>query len=111
MKPIRIAIAGIGNCASALVQGLAYYRNNGDDLPSGLMHPKIGSWSAGDIEVVAAFDIDRRKVGRPLEEAIFAKPNCARVFQGALPVSSTIVEMGPILDGIAPIMAEYDDDH
>lgn len=111
MKPIRIAIAGVGNCASALVQGLAYYRNFGVDVPVGLMHPKIGAWSAADIAVVAAFDVDRRKVGRPLEEAIFAKPNCARVFQSALPVSGVTVEMGPILDGIAPIMAEYDDDH
>jgi myo-inositol-1-phosphate synthase len=74
------------------------------------MHPVVGNWRASDIEVVAAFDIDRRKVGQPLEKAIFSKPNCTRVFQPTMPVSRTIVQMGPILDGIAPHMAEYDED-
>ncbi len=110
MKAINLAIAGVGNCASALVQGLAYYRSNSDEAPAGLMHSSIGTWSAADIKVVAAFDVDRRKVGRSLEEAVFAKPNCARVFQSALPMSGVVVQMGPILDGIAPHMAEYDDD-
>jgi myo-inositol-1-phosphate synthase len=71
------------------------------------MHPRIGTWGCTDIQVVAAFDIDRRKVGRPLEEAIFAKPNCARVFQKAVPVSGVMVQMGPILDGVAPHMLDY----
>lgn len=110
MENIRIAIAGVGNCASALVQGLHYYRDRGADSVAGLMHPRIGKWSCSDIEVVAAFDIDRRKIGRPVEEAIFAKPNCVMVFQGALPVSDVIVQMGPILDGVAAHMADYPDD-
>jgi myo-inositol-1-phosphate synthase len=110
MAKIRIAIVGVGNCASALVQGLEYYRNHDDEDVAGLMHPSIGPWRSTDIAVVAAFDVDRRKVGRPVEEAIFAKPNCAQVFQGALPVSDVVVQMGPILDGIATHMADYPDD-
>ncbi len=107
MNKIRVAIAGIGNCASSLIQGLHYYKGRGDRELAGLMHPRIGAWACSDIDVVAAFDIDRRKVGKPVEEAIFAKPNRAMVFHSALPVSDTIVEMGPVLDGVAPHMADY----
>ncbi|MBI4184604.1 MAG: inositol-3-phosphate synthase [Proteobacteria bacterium] len=110
MTPIRLAIAGVGNCASALVQGLHFYRDKDERQIAGLMHPRIGPWGCGDIEVVAAFDVDRRKVGRPVEEAIFAKPNCTLVFHRALPVSDVRVRMGPVLDGVAPHMAEYPDD-
>ena len=74
------------------------------------MHPWIGDWKPSDIQVVAAFDIDRRKVGKPLEEAIFAKPNCTKVFQSAIPVSEVVVQMAPVLDGVAPHMADYPDD-
>ena len=110
MQKIKVAIAGIGNCASALVQGLEYYRSRSNSELAGLMHPRIGDWSVSDIEVVAAFDIDRRKVGRPLEEAVFAKPNCTTVFESVLPVSGVMVQMGPILDGVAPHMSDYADD-
>jgi myo-inositol-1-phosphate synthase len=108
---IRIAIAGVGNCASSLVQGLEYYRNLQSKNFAGLMHPLIGSWGATDVEVVSAFDIDRRKVGQPLETAIFAKPNCTTVFQSVLPVSNVTVQMGPVLDGVAGHMENYDDDN
>ena len=74
------------------------------------MHQTIGGYRCSDVEFVAAFDIDQRKVGRPLEEAIFAKPNCTRVFQSSLPVSNVIVQAGPVLDGVAPHMADYPDD-
>ncbi|MDA1001299.1 MAG: inositol-3-phosphate synthase [bacterium] len=110
MRKIRVAIAGVGNCASSLVQGLEYYRVKEDEDVAGLMHPLVGEWSIRDIEIVAAFDVDTRKVGRPLEEAIFAKPNCTTVFQKALPVSNVTVQMGPVLDGVAPHMSDYDDD-
>ena len=110
MKSIRVAIAGVGNCASSLIQGLEYYKNRDQDASAGLMHARIGDWGPSDIEVVAAFDIDRRKVGKPVEEAIFAKPNCTKVFQSALPVSEVVVQMGPVLDGVAPHMADYADD-
>ena len=110
MKRIRVAIAGVGNCASSLVQGLEYYKGQREGAFAGLMHARIGDWGASDIEIVAAFDIDRRKVGKLVEEAIFAKPNCTKVFQSALPVSDVVVRMGPILDGVAPHMADYPDD-
>ena len=110
MKRIRVAIAGVGNCASSLVQGLEYYKGRNERAFAGLMHARIGDWGPSDIEVVAAFDIDRRKVGKRVEEAIFAKPNCTTVFRSALPVSDVVVRMGPVLDGVAPHMADYPDD-
>jgi len=110
VKNIRVAIAGVGNCASSLVQGLEYYRGRNEGAFSGLMHARIGDWGPSDIEIVAAFDIDRRKVGKRVEEAIFAKPNCTKVFQNALPVSDVVVRMAPVLDGVAPHMADYPDD-
>ena len=109
MNKIRVAIAGVGNCASSLVQGLEYYKGRNADAVAGLMQARIGGWGPSDIEIVAAFDIDRRKVGHRVEEAIFARPNCTRVFQKALPVSEVRVLMAPILDGVAPHMADYPD--
>ena len=109
-KNIKVAIAGVGNCASALVQGVEYYRNRRNAGIEGVMRQTIGGYRCSDVEFVAAFDIDRRKVGRPLEEAIFAKPNCTRVFQSSLPVSNVVVQAGPVLDGVAPHMADYPDD-
>ncbi|MFQ5774616.1 MAG: inositol-3-phosphate synthase [Kiloniellaceae bacterium] len=110
MQKIRTAVAGVGNCASSLIQGLEFYRGRGEEELAGVMHARIGKWGCGDIEIVAAFDIDRRKVGRPVEEAIFARPNCARVFQKAMRVSHVRVQMGPILDGFAPHMLDYPED-
>jgi myo-inositol-1-phosphate synthase len=109
-QKIKVAIAGVGNCASALVQGVEYYRSRQGAALKGVMRPSIGGYRCGDIEFVAAFDVDRRKVGHPLEEAILAKPNCTRIFQSALPVSNVIVQAGPILDGVAAHMADYPDD-
>lgn len=108
---IKVAIAGVGNCASSLVQGVEYYRDRPGVALDGIMRQSIGGYRCSDVEFVAAFDIDRRKVGRPLEEAIFAKPNCTRIFQSALPVSNVIVQAGPVLDGVAPHMADYPDDN
>ena len=105
MSRIRIAIAGIGNCASSLVQGIAYYASNHDT--AGLMHAEIGGYRVEDIEVVAAFDIDRRKVGRPLEEAIFAPPNNTKTICRDLPRGGVIVQMGNVLDGVPEHMREY----
>ena len=78
MEKIRIGIVGIGNCASALIQGIEYYRHRSEDEAIGFMHWDIGGYKPGDIEVVAAFDIDRRKVGKDISEAIFNKPNCTK---------------------------------
>ena len=107
MKKIRVAIAGVGNCASALVQGAEYYRTRDASLVEGLMHANVGGWAPSDLEFVAAFDVDRRKVGVPLEQAIFAPPNCAQIFASDLPASGVLVEMGPVLDGVASHMADY----
>jgi myo-inositol-1-phosphate synthase len=110
MGEIRLAIAGVGNCASSLVQGIEYYRRRGDDDVPGLMHREVGGYRLSDIKIVAAFDIDRRKVGSDVSEAIFAKPNCTLVFQRDMPPAGVKVQMGPVMDGIAPHMADYPDD-
>lgn len=107
MEKIRIAIVGVGNCASSLVQGIEYYRQHEGTEKLGLMHYDLGGYQPGDIEVVAAFDVDKRKVGKPLSEAIFALPNCTRVFSPKISNSRTIVQMGHVLDGISPHMLNY----
>ncbi|MBN2560152.1 MAG: inositol-3-phosphate synthase [Phycisphaerae bacterium] len=109
MRSIRLAIAGVGNCASSLVQGIAYYRTHARADSAGLIHPVIGGYCLDDIQVVAAFDVDRRKVGKPLEQAVFAPPNCTTVFQRELPSSGVTVRMGPVLDGVARHMRDYPD--
>ncbi len=106
--PIRLAVTGIGNCASSLIQGLGYYGKEDRGPSSGLMHPDIGGWHCSDIEVVAAFDVDARKVGRPLAEAIHAPPNCGVVFwKGPVPGGDVTVVKGPVADGIAQHMADH----
>ena len=110
MSKIRVAVAGIGNCASAIIQGIEFYRTRSAAEHAGLMHPQIGRWRPSDIEIVAAFDIDRRKVGHAVEDAVFAAPNCARVFQPVLPASGVKVQMGPVLDGVAEHMSSYEDE-
>ena len=108
-KNIKIAIAGIGNCSSALVQGLFYYKNinSNDNLVPGLMHNVLGNYKISDIKPVAAFDIDKRKVGKDLSEAIFALPNCTKTFCKNIPKIGVKVKMGPILDGVADHMKNY----
>ncbi|OGP57798.1 MAG: inositol-3-phosphate synthase [Deltaproteobacteria bacterium RBG_13_52_11b] len=108
-RPIRIAIVGVGNCASALIQGIDFYResSNSEHEALGLMHVDIGGYKPWDIEVAVAFDIDKRKVGRTLKEAVFAKPNCTRVLSPHLNDSSVIVSMGEILDGVAEHMKDF----
>lgn len=110
MHPIRVAIVGVGNCASALIQGLHYYKNNSQEKAIGLMHWDIGGYTPNDIQVVAAFDIDSRKVGQDVGRAIFAPPNCTTVFNKDIPDSGTIVQMGRILDGVSEHMQNYDED-
>jgi len=109
VTPIKIAIAGIGNCASSLLQGIEYYRNDpSEDL--GLMHRDLGGFGPEDIRVVAAFDIDVRKVDRPLHEAIFAPPNSTKTIWKDVPNLGVTVKMGPVLDGVADHMKEYHPD-
>jgi myo-inositol-1-phosphate synthase len=107
MRTIALAIAGVGNCASSLIQGIEYYRRHDPDESAGLLHPELGGYRLQDVRPVAAFDVDARKVGRPLEEAIFALPNCTKVFQPKVRPSGVEVKMGPVFDGVAPHMADY----
>jgi len=107
MDKIRIAIVGVGNCASSLLQGIAYYRGKSSHDAIGLMHWEIGGYRPQDIEVVAAFDIDVRKVGKDVSEAIFEPPNCTTVFCKDLPKVGVPVRMGCVLDGIADHMKDH----
>ncbi len=108
MNNIKIAIVGVGNCASSLIQGIYYYRKKNSQDAIGLMHWEIGGYKPCDIEVVAAFDIDKRKVGVDIHEAIFSAPNCTTIFCSELPKSDVIVRMGKILDGFSEHMKNYD---
>lgn len=103
MTKIRVAIAGVGNCASALVQGVSFYTNHNET--TGLMHPSIGGYEPKDIEFVAAFDVNKLKVGKDLGEAIFTDPNTCTKFAnvGKLGVE---VQQAPTLDGVAPHMED-----
>src|SRR5438105_14997228 len=109
MRKIRIAIVGVGNCASSLIQGINFYHgSSANGAGVGLMHRQIGHYRPGDIEVVAAFDIDRRKVGLDVSKAIFAPPNCTRVFCDKVNLTGAIVKMGVVMDSFAPHMADQD---
>jgi myo-inositol-1-phosphate synthase len=103
---INIALIGVGNCASSLVQGLAHYSNGGSNEQIGLMHWDLGGYRPRDIHVVAAWDVDSRKVGRDVSQAIFAKPNCTAVFCDHVEETGAKVRMGRVLDGVAEHMAE-----
>jgi myo-inositol-1-phosphate synthase len=107
--PIRVAIAGVGNCASSLLQGIDHYRSLSPEVHQawGLMHLEMGGYRPSDVEVVAAFDIDRRKVGRALHDAALAAPNCTTAIRASLEPRSVRVQMGPVHDGVAPHMADY----
>ena len=106
MSSIRVAVVGIGNCASSLVQGLEHYREGANDMV-GLMHWEMGGYKPSDIKVVAAWDVDQRKVGLDVAEAIFAKPNCTAIFAPNVQATGTVVKMGAVLDGVAEHMDEY----
>jgi myo-inositol-1-phosphate synthase len=104
---VNVAIVGVGNCASSLVQGIAHYQNGGANEQIGLSHWDLGGYRPKDLKIVAAWDIDRRKVGRDVAEAIFARPNCTTVFCDHVPETGTRVRMGKALDGIADHMANF----
>ncbi|API58172.1 inositol-3-phosphate synthase [Tardibacter chloracetimidivorans] len=104
---IKVAIVGVGNCASSLVQGVAHYSNGGANEAIGLIHWDMAGYRPRDIDIVAAWDVDRRKVGKDVSEAIFARPNCTTVFCDHVPPTGTTVLMGRILDGVADHMEDY----
>lgn len=100
MSKINVAIAGVGNCASSLVQGIEYYRDAREDqfIP-GLMHVNFGGYHIRDVKFVAAFDVDANKVGRDLAEAIFTPPNCTIKFSDVPKLGVEVIK-GPVLDGL-----------
>jgi myo-inositol-1-phosphate synthase len=106
---IKIAIVGVGNCASSLLQGIYYYADKSSEAATGLLHWEIGGYKPSAIDVVTAFDIDKRKVDKDVSEAIFAPPNCTTVFYPHLPRTGVIVQMGKILDGCSEHMHAYED--
>lgn len=103
---IKVAIVGVGNCASSLVQGLEYYKDAKDDdhIP-GLMHTNFGGYHISDIEVVAAFDVNDNKVGKDVAEAIYEEPNNTTVF-AQVPNLGVKVSRGPRLDGVNKYTAD-----
>lgn len=104
MPEIRVAIVGVGNSASALVQGTQYYKNakEGESVP-GLMHVNFGGYHIRDIRFVAAFDVNKKKIGKDLSEAIFTEPNCVVKF-AEVPNLGVKVLAAPVMDGVAKHM-------
>ena len=109
MGRAKIGVVGLGNCASSLIQGINYYGDQSREDAIGIMHWDIGGYRPYDIEVVAAFDIDHRKIGKDVAEAIFQQPNCTTVFYKDIPNTGVTVQMGRILDGFSEHMQNYDD--
>lgn len=107
-KKIKIGIIGMGNCASSIIQGIYYYQDE-SRCPIGLMHYNLGGYRPQDIEVVVAYDIDKRKVGKRVEDAIFQLPNCTKIFNQNIPKTNVTVKMGKILDGFSPHLLDYDE--
>lgn len=105
MSKIRLAIVGVGNCASNFVQGISYY-NTRADKRAGLMNEQIGGYKITDILPVAAFDVDSRKVGKDLSEAVFAPPNCTPRIAD-VPSLKVEVKMGPVMDGVTEHLRDF----
>lgn len=106
MGKVRVAIIGVGNCASSLVQGVEFYKKakDNDQIP-GLMHVNLGGYHISDIEFSAAIDIDKNKVGKDLSEAIYTKPNCTYVF-AKVPKSGVTVQRGMTHDGLGHYLSQ-----
>lgn len=110
MSSIRVAIVGVGNCASSLVQGVEFYRNaKPDETVPGLMHVQFGEYHVSDVKFVAAFDVDDKKVGKDLSEAINASENCT-IKIADVPTLGVEVQRGPTLDGIGKYYAQTIDE-
>lgn len=106
MGRIKVGIIGLGNCASSLIQGVHYYKDeNKEEI--GLMHKYIGGYGLADIDIVMAIDIDERKVGKDISQAIFAAPNCTKVFCSEIPLYGIDVVRGVDLDGVSEHVSSY----
>jgi myo-inositol-1-phosphate synthase len=104
MSKIKVGVVGIGNCFSGLVQGMEYYKRN-KEKKLGLMHEKIGGYGFDDIEFVSAFDVGKNKIGKTLDEAIFADPNYVKWVDSVSFCDNTLVKESPILDGVGVYVA------
>jgi myo-inositol-1-phosphate synthase len=106
MSKVRLGIVGVGNCASALLQGLEYYKNaSAEDAVPGLMHVELGPYHVHDVELVCAFDVDAKKVGRDAAEAILSEPNNTIRFADVAPTGVEVLR-GPTLDGLGKYYRE-----
>lgn len=105
MGKIKVAIAGLGSCASALIQGVEYYRDQKEGVIPGLMHIDFGGYFIEDIEFVAAFEVNGLKIGKDISEAIFAEPNLCVKFSDVPPTGVKVLP-GPVSDGVAPHMVD-----
>ena len=106
-KEVRVAIAGVGNCASALVQGVEYYKKvKASTKVPGLMHVNFGGYHIRDVKFVAAFDVNKNKIAKDLADAIWVEPNVCARFGKVVPKTGVKVSPGPILDGVAPHMKQ-----
>ncbi|MEW6528786.1 MAG: inositol-3-phosphate synthase [Candidatus Micrarchaeota archaeon] len=103
-KKIRVGIIGVGNCAAGLIEGIEYYRQNPKREAVGIMHQNISGYNVRDIEVVSAFDVDKNKIGKTLDQAIYAKPNMVNWIK--LPKSRVIVKQGPQYDSVGKYVSE-----
>ncbi|MFH0884228.1 MAG: inositol-3-phosphate synthase [Candidatus Micrarchaeota archaeon] len=100
MSKIRCAVVGVGNCFAGLVQGVEYYKKNPEQQVVGVMHPTMGGYSIHDIEFVAAFDVDSKKVGKSLNEAVYAEPNKVKWMESLSSMKDVKVRQSPQLDGV-----------
>src|SRR5512140_2550065 len=106
MGKLRVAIIGVGNCASSLVQGVEFYKKaKDDDTVPGLMHVNLGGYHIRDIEFSAAIDIDKNKVGKDISEAIYTWPNCTYKFCN-VPKTGIIVQRGMTHDGLGHYLSQ-----
>lgn len=105
---IKVAIVGLGNCASSLIQGVEYYTKH-PEKKSGLMADNIGGFTAENIEFECGFDIDARKIGKTFKEAMFAKPNCTIILNDDISTEAPVYP-APVLDGVSPLMMAYPED-
>lgn len=100
MGKIRCAVVGVGNCFAGLVQGTEYYRKHPEQKVIGIMHENVGGYSIHDIDFVAAFDVDSKKVGKPLNEAVYAEPNKVKWVEELPTMKDVVVKQSPQLDGV-----------
>jgi len=110
VNKIKVAIFGVGNCACSLMQGISYCKSMGDKNVPGLLNDVIGGYKPSDIKIVAAFDIDKNKIGKDVSEAIFQKPNNTKIFYKDVEMTGVKVQRVPTLDGFPKHMLEYEED-